>query len=165
MGKIEAALARLGGKRVYIDANIFIYFLDGNERYLPISTALLQAARERQFFAMTGKAVVAEVMVHPYRLGNPEIIARFKQFFAQDFLTVVDHPGDLFDAASMYAGTRRMKLMDAFHYATALSVGCAAIVSNDTGLVGQAGIEVIGIDDLLSCDTKSRVTVALNLKS
>ena len=40
--------------------------------------------------------------------------------------------------------------MDAFHYATALSVGCAAMISNDAGLVARAGMDVFGIEDLLS---------------
>ena len=150
MGTLDQVLARIAGQRVYIDTNLFIYFLDANERYLPVAAAFLQVARQRRFFAITSRAVVAEVMVHPYRRGNPEVIARFKQFFAQDFLSVVDHASDLFDTASMFAGARHMKLMDAFHYATALSVGCTAMLSNDKGLVGQAGFEVIGIERLLA---------------
>jgi predicted nucleic acid-binding protein len=148
---LEGALARIAGKRTYIDANLFIYFFAATPRYERVATALMKAARERQFFAVTGKAVVAEVMVHPYRDGNPEVIARFHAFFAQDFLSVVDHPSQLYDTAALFAGTRRMKLIDALHYATALHVGCEAIVSNDHRFTQQRdAIEVIYLDGLLS---------------
>lgn len=150
MDKVKTALARIAGKRVYLDANLFIYFLAKNEHYFPAAAHFLEAAHNRQFFAVTGKAVIAEVMVNPYRVGNPEQIAKFKQFFAQDFIAVVDHANHLFDTASMYAGTRRLGLMDAFHFATALDAGCEAMISNDQKLIRQIGLDVIGLDDLIA---------------
>lgn len=115
-----------------------------------MAKAFIEAAQDREFFAVTGKAVVAEVMVRPYRNGNPEIIAGFKAFFADNFLEVVDHPNDLFEKASLYAGTRRMKLIDAIHYTTALHAGCAGIISNDQKFTKQRDtMEMINLDALL----------------
>ena len=49
MGTLDQVLARIAGQRVYIDTNLFNYFLDAYERYLPVAAALLQAARQRRF--------------------------------------------------------------------------------------------------------------------
>ena len=53
-------------------------------------------------------------------------------------------------STKMYAGTRRLGLMDAFHFATALDVGCEAMISNDQKLIRQTGLDVIGLDDLIA---------------
>ena len=150
MGKIDQALERLTGKRTYLDANLLIYFFDGHSQYFDLAKAFIAAAEKRVFFAVTSKAVIAEVMVHPYRDGDPELIAHFRAFFAQDFLSVVGNPDELFDKASLYAGTRSMKLIDALHYATAQHFGCHAIVSNDKRFKRQNDqLEIINIDELL----------------
>ncbi len=150
MGKIEEALKLIAGKRTYIDTNLFIYFFAANPKYEFMAKAFIEAARDREFFAVTGKAVVAEVMVRAYRNGNPEIIAGFKAFFADNFIEVVDHPNDLFEKASLYAGTRRMKLIDAIHYTTALHAGCEGIISSDQKFTKQREtMEVINLDALL----------------
>lgn len=154
MGALERILARLTGQRVYLDANIFIYFLDQSEKYLPVVLPLMQAAFDRQFLAFTGRAAIAEVMVHPYRHGNPEVIARFKQFFASDFLSVVEHSAEQFDTASMLVGQRKMKLVDALHHAAALYANCGCLLTNDRGFTADGTLEVIGIDALLSAVTR-----------
>ena len=150
MGTLDSVLARLKGQRVYLDANVFIYFLDQYEKYLPVVIPIMQAAFDRHFLAFTGHAAIAEVMVHPYRNGSPEIIARFKQFFGSDFLSVVDHSGEQFDAAAMIAGQRKMKLVDALHLATALHANCRFMLTNDNGFQPIEQLEIIGIDALLS---------------
>lgn len=149
MGKIDVALAKIAGKRAYLDANLLIYFFNGQEPYGELATKFIIAAQKREFFAVTSKVVVAEVMVHPYRNGNPEVIAKFRQFFMQDFISVVGIPDELYDSASLFAGTRMLKLIDALHCAIAIRHGCQVIVSNDKKLVNQfEGIEVINLDDL-----------------
>jgi predicted nucleic acid-binding protein len=149
VGKIDVALAKIAGKRAYLDANLLIYFFNDQEPYGELATKFMVAAQKREFFAVTSKLVVAEVMVHPYRNGDPEVIAKFRQFFMQDFISVVGVPDELYDTASLFAGTRMLKLIDALHCAIAIKHGCQAIVSNDKKFVNQfEGIDVINLDDL-----------------
>jgi predicted nucleic acid-binding protein len=148
--KVDRALSRIAGKRTYLDANLLIYFFNDHPQYFEIAESIILAAERREFLAHTSKAVIAEVMVHPYRSGNPELIAKFRAFFDQSFITVVGNPDELFDVATMYAGTRSMKLIDALHYATALHFGCTAIVSNDKKFMKQRDhLEIINIDELV----------------
>ncbi len=149
MGKVNAAIARMAGQRVYVDTNVFIFFLDGNDKYMPIVGPLMQACADGTIFAVTGRLAIAEVMVHPYRNGNAVTVSRFKSFFAQkNFLAIAEHEPGCFDDAAMIAGQKHMKLIDAIHYRTALHAGCRYMLTNDHGFRTDADIEVMQIDDL-----------------
>lgn len=150
MGKVEAAIAHMAGQRVYIDTNVFIFFLDGNEKYMPAVGPILQACANGTIFPTTGRLAIAEVMVHPYRNGNAVTVSRFKSFFAQkNFLYVAEHEPDCFDDAAMIAGQKRMKLIDAIHYRTALQAGCRFLLTNDRGFATDSDMEVLQLDEML----------------
>ena len=94
MGKIDALIARMAGRRVYIDTNIFIFFLQRDERYFSVVAPIIQACSSRRIFGVTGDLVLAEVMVHPYRSGDATVIAQFRSFFGQkNFLSIAAHEG------------------------------------------------------------------------
>lgn len=149
MDKISHSLAQLAGHSVYIDANIFIYFLDGQEPFFSMVHPFLEAVIEGEIIAYTGDAVIAEVMVHPYKQGNLATIERFKAFFAQDnFLSTLSHDAKAFDLASQLSGTKGMKLVDSLHMATALQAGCSYLITHDKGIKSVDGIEIIQLSEL-----------------
>lgn len=144
MGKIDDVLARIAGQRVYLDTNIFIYFLDRHPIHFDPVAALLRASINQAFFAATGDVAVAEVMVGPYRYDDPALAAQFKRFFAQrKLLTVVAHEREVFDNAAMLVAKNRMKFVDALHVATAINTGCHFFITNDAGIASVEGLEVI----------------------
>ena len=148
MGKIDALIARMAGRRVYIDTNIFIFFLQRDERYFSIVAPIIQACSSRRIFGVTGDLVLAEVMVHPYRSGDATVIAQFRSFFGQkNFLSIAAHEARFFDEASMIAGQKRMKLIDAIHYRTAVQAGCQFFLTHDHGIPSSDSMEVIRIGD------------------
>ena len=151
MGAVDATLARIAGQRVYLDSNIFIYFLDRHPVYFDAAAALLQACAANRIFGMTGDAAVAEVMVGPYRSDDPALATRFKRFFERkDFLTIVSHDRAVFEDAALLAGRKRMKLVDALHVSTALRAGCQCFLTNDTGIRSGDSIEAIQLAALLA---------------
>ena len=144
MDTVNKSLNELMGQSVYIDANIFIYFLDGQEPFLSMVTPFLEAVLNGEIIGYTGDAVLAEVMVHPYKFGNLATIDRFKAFFAQeDFLSILTHDSKAFDLASQLSGTKGMKLVDSLHMATALQAGCTYMLTHDKGMKSVDGIRII----------------------
>lgn len=144
MGTISSAFPELMGQRVYIDANIFIYFLNGKEPFLSTVAPFLEAVYKGEVIGYTGDAVLAEVMVHPYKQGNLATIERCNAFFSQkNFLTVLSHDSKAFDLAAKLSGTEGMKLVDSLHMATALQAGCAFMITQDKGMKSVDGIEII----------------------
>lgn len=150
MGKIDALLTRAKGQRVYIDANFFIYFLNQESPYFDVVAPIIRACDHGVFTGFTGDAVVAEVMVHPYRLKSPSEIAKGKGLFSREnFLTVVRHDAAMFDLASQLRASSTMRMLDALHYATAVQSGCRFLLTNDRDFKTSGILEVVGITSLL----------------
>ena len=147
---LSSALQRLRGQKVYVDTNVFIYFLERHERYFDVTLPFIQLFSEGQAIAYTGDAVVAETLYMPYKLGDALRVSAFKEFFSNDeFITVLPHSKRVFELAAELAPTRGMKLIDALHYATAALAGCKFMLTNDHGFSSSEAIEVIRLDDLM----------------
>ena len=139
----------LRGRRVYLDANVLIYFLDGTPKRALEAAAVLHAAADGAFRAVTGDAAVAEVMVGPYRSGDPLVIRAVREFFRQPrLLEVLSHSAPVFDDAAMLRATQEMPFIDALHVATAAAAGCDAIVTNDKRMRPALGVEVVPLRSL-----------------
>ncbi|MBP6309188.1 MAG: type II toxin-antitoxin system VapC family toxin [Arenimonas sp.] len=151
MDKINAVLARLHGQRVYIDTNIFIYFLERHEHYFDAVVPFFQLFNAGLSLAYTGDAVVAEIMYKPYQSGDMERVNEFKAFFSNDeFITVLPHTTKAFEMAAELSPKRGMKLIDALHYATASLAGCTFILTNDVGFSSSRQIEVLQLQSLVT---------------
>jgi predicted nucleic acid-binding protein len=150
MAKIDTALARMAGRRVYIDTNIFIYFLDRTPGFADAASAIVVACADRQFFGVTGDAAVAEVMAGAYKADDPALAERFKQFFhRKNFLSITGHNSEVFDAAAKLVARKRLKFIDALHVATALTAGCPFFMTNDVGIKSSDSLEVVQLGELI----------------
>jgi predicted nucleic acid-binding protein len=151
MDKINNTLSRIRGQRVYVDTNIFIYFLERHDRYFETVVPFFQLFNDGLSLAYTGDAVVAETLYRPYQVNDTLRVSEFKEFFNNDeFITVLPHTKKVFELASELSPKRGMKLIDALHYATAALAGCKFILTNDQGFTSSESMEVILLDDLLA---------------
>ena len=149
MGQIVPILQLLRGQRVYVDTNIFIYFLEQNTEFFPAAAPVLQAMDKQDFFGFTGEIAVAETMVGPYRTKNPASIATTRDFFRTNkSLTVLSHDSAIFDHAAQLRATERMRFIDAVHIATAVAAACTFFITNDTALRTIGGLGVVQLKTL-----------------
>jgi predicted nucleic acid-binding protein len=151
MESIAGVLARMQGQRVYVDTNIFIYFLEQHDRYFNAVLPFFEQFNARQALAHTGDAVVAETLYKPYQADDALRVSEFKEFFAQEeFITVLPHTKKVFELAAELSPKRGMKLIDALHYATAVLAGCKFFLTNDQGFATSQAIEVIQLSALVN---------------
>ncbi len=150
MGTIADTLNRLHGNRVYLDTNVFIYFLDRNPDYFPLVASIIEAVESGLILGCTGEAAIAEILVKPYQSGNLELVANIKAFFRmEDFLSICPHDAETFDLASQLRAKYNQKFIDALHYSTAIRAGCKFIITNDSGIKSNDFLEVILLSALL----------------
>jgi len=144
MGKIDDAIARMAGHRVYLDTNVFVYFLDRNPDYFPVVAPIIEAIDSGVIIGHTGDTAIAETLVKPYQTGNLALVASFKAFFStEDFLSIQPHDAETFDLAAQLRAKRGLKFIDALHCATAIHAGCKFLVTNDNGIQSSDDLEVI----------------------
>jgi predicted nucleic acid-binding protein len=150
MDKIERSVSAIRGLRVYVDTNIFVYFLEADDRYINAIVPFFNAFEQGTALGFTGDAVVAETLYKPYRLDDILRVSEFKAFFSnEEFLTVLPHSTKAFELAAELSPKRGMKLIDALHFATAVLSGCQFILTNDAGFSSSKEIQVIHLQDLL----------------
>jgi predicted nucleic acid-binding protein len=128
VGKISQEL----GHRVYFDANIIIYLVEGFVPYLDQLRALSTALNTGEIIAFTSELSLAEVLVKPLKDQLPAIQQAYKVFLTPTpalNLTAIN-PTILEEAARLRA-TTKLKLPDAIHLATALQQRCDTFLTND----------------------------------
>jgi predicted nucleic acid-binding protein len=146
MDKIKELCTRIQGQRVYVDTNIFVYFLERNVRYFDLVVPFFQQFDAGLSFAFTGDATLAQTLYKPYQLDDAVRVSEIKSFFAnEELLTVLPHTTKVFELAGELAAKRAMKLIDALHYATAVLAGCKFLITNDFGFVSSQEIEIISL--------------------
>lgn len=139
-------LERIRGSRVYLDANVFIYFLAPSPTWGKVAGTLLAAAQSGEFAAVTGEAVIAEVMAGPYRANDQLMIRSTQEFFRQPgFLEVVGHDEKIWADTAMLRGTLGSPFIDALHVATASATQCTYLVTNDERMKPALGVEVVDL--------------------
>jgi predicted nucleic acid-binding protein len=137
------------GQRVYVDTNIFIYFLERNANFFPMVAPILQSMSKQDFSGFTGEIAVAETMVGPYRTKNPVAISNTRDFFkTSSFLTILPHDSAIFDHAAQLRASQKMRFIDAVHIATAIAAACTFFITNDTALRTIGGLGVVQLKTL-----------------
>lgn len=136
------------GSRVYLDANVWIYALEGYAAYAVPLKALFARIDSGEITAITSALTLAEVLVKPFADGNPAL----QQLYAE---TLQDRPSlsvvpltrtVLIEAARLRAQHAALKMPDALHAATALTSGAKYFLSNDARFATVPNLERMDIN-------------------
>ncbi|MGH8581270.1 MAG: type II toxin-antitoxin system VapC family toxin [Gammaproteobacteria bacterium] len=136
------------GSRVYLDANVWIYALEGYAAYAVPLKALFARIDAGEIAAITSELTLAEVLVKPFADGN----AALQQIYVE---TLHDRPSltvapitrtTLIKAARLRAQHTALKMPDALHAATALVSGAKYFISNDVRFATVSALERVDIN-------------------
>ena len=128
MGRVSDEL----GVRVYFDANIVIYAVEGFADVAAQIRALLAALDTAEIAAVTSELTLAEVLVKPLREHNQAAQQAYKSFLTPTpVLQLAPVNRDVLEEAARLRATTSLKLPDAIHLATARLGGCDSFLTND----------------------------------
>jgi predicted nucleic acid-binding protein len=120
------------GDRVYLDANIWIYALEGVSDYSQSLAALFEAVDAELLKLITSELSLAEILVRPIKEGNVLEQETYTEAIAStDGLTAVPIDRSILMQAAKIRARTKLKLPDAIHAATATSNGCTTFLTND----------------------------------
>ena len=135
---------RLRGKQIYLDANVFIYALEGMTPWVGELADLFTGIDEGGCTAVTSELTLAECLVRPFAIGNDTVVNSYLAALKpRRYLSVVPISKDTLLEAAKLRATQGLKLPDAIHAATAIAEGCSVLVSNDAAFRRLIGVEVI----------------------
>lgn len=137
-----------GTTRLYLDSNIVIYYVQGEDDRQKQVDALLADALSRNIEFICNEIVVCECLYGAYRLGQRQVETAYRSlFFETGIITVVPADFRLLDAAARLGAAKGLKLLDASHYCSAIEFGCECLVTNDTKFVSDEVLRVIQFRD------------------
>ena len=138
---------------IYVDSNIFIYFLEGEESLKEMSLNLFECIEKNSLSLCTSEITIAECLYGAYKKNNTLLVNEYNKLFYGDVFspgTLCHFPTDkqILERAAQVGAERNLKLIDAIHFATALRVDCGMFVTNDRGIKSAEWLDVVQIVDV-----------------
>lgn len=144
-------LEEIEGSRVYLDTNVFIYAIEGFDRFEDEIETLFDAVDQGKVEAATSELTLAEALVKPFREGDEtyqQIYREGLQNRASFHLVPVIRP--LLVEAARLRGLAGLRLPDAIHLASAREVECSTLVTNDAGFRAAPDMQVVILSEVVS---------------
>ncbi len=148
MGKIRQSLQ---GKKVYFDANIFIYTLEAVEPWDVQLNDVFSGLLAGEFTAVTSSLSLTECLILPFRRNNMELVKTFREAILPSYyLDVVPISDKILLSTANIRAQKNLKLPDAIHAATALTQKCTTLLTNDEGFKRVPNIDVLLLSDWIT---------------
>jgi predicted nucleic acid-binding protein len=137
----------LRGKRVYFDANVFIYLLEGYAELEDKLHAIRDSIRHRECRVFTSELTLCELLVPAFRTENAELIAAYRQFIeASGAFELVPTTREIWLRSSLIRAQFNLKTPDAIHIASAMTENCTVFLTNDRPIKSPRSIEIVLLD-------------------
>lgn len=117
---------------VALDTQIFIYFIEEEDRFLPLVKPLFEAIDRGELVGVTSGLSLMEVLVVPYRFGNSALADRYESLLTNSRgLRFIEVDRRLLKAAAQLRAMFKLKPPDAIQVAAALVGECKSFLTND----------------------------------
>jgi predicted nucleic acid-binding protein len=132
---------------VYVDAGVLALHLAGDERYLPLTRAVLGGLRDGEFTGFTSAISLYQLLVEPYRSGHEKVAAQVEVLVAGlPGLEMVPVSPTISRQAAQVKAQIGGSLTRAIQIATALSGDSELYVTQRSALRRIAGLSVAQLD-------------------
>jgi len=142
-------LERIQGRRVYLDANVFIYALNAFPPFADVLESLFAGIDSGEVRAASSELTATELLVIPFRHADIEEERRCRMALRPrpglDLIPVCMHV--LEEAARLRADRPALRTPDAIHLATARRSDCPVFLTNDLRIAASSGMEVLFLSE------------------
>lgn len=142
-----------------LDTSIFIYHLEGQVTYLPLTREILGRVEAGQSEAVVSTVTIMELTVHPWRVHRSDVARQYEVLLVNfPHLQLVDVTRDVArKAAQLRAQYNLRPAADALQVGTAIISGATLWVSNDKQLKRlEPEIEVLILDEYVGTKGQRR---------
>ncbi|CAN5567402.1 PIN domain-containing protein [soil metagenome] len=142
-----ALIDDLGAGPVGVDTAIFIYFIEENSRFLPLTMPVFSAADSGKIELVVSALTLLEVLVVPYRAGNVALAQRYEALLTRSRgIRMVDLNRDHMRLAAQLRAATGAATPDSLQLATSLAAGCSSFLTNDRRMPSIPGLKVVQLD-------------------
>lgn len=135
---------------VALDTQIFIYFIEEDDRFLPIVKPLFEAIDRGELVGVTAGLSLMEVLVVPYRSGNAALADRYESLLTNSRgLRFIEVDRRLLKGAAHLRATFKLKPPDAIQMAAALVGDCKSFLTNDRRIPAIPSLKILQVKNYL----------------
>lgn len=139
-----AAITTLG-----LDTSVFIYFVEGNPRYVGRAREIFRRINSGQFAGRSSIITLTEALTLPKKTADTVLERSYRlMLFESRNLQLVDVTAAIADSAADLRARHNLRTPDAIQIATALAAGCEAFLTNDRDLRRVEALRVLVLDEL-----------------
>jgi predicted nucleic acid-binding protein len=136
--------------RIALDTSVFIYQLESNPRYAPLTDTIFQWLERPEHGAVTSTITMTELLVQTYRDSRQELVDEFYALLATyPNLDWIAPNLEIADIAARIRATHRLRTPDALQAATAIHARATGLVTNDPVFSRVETFETMVLDQLL----------------
>jgi predicted nucleic acid-binding protein len=133
-----------------LDTSVFIYQLEDNPRYAPLTDHVFSWLERVDSTAVTSTITMTELLVQPYRTEERGRSAQYYGLLSTYPNLAWIAPGlEIADLAAQIRASHRLRTPDALQAATAVYAHATGLITNDSVFERVAGIETLVLDSLL----------------
>jgi predicted nucleic acid-binding protein len=121
-----------GGSRVYVDSNIWVYYIEANPAFVEAVRQIFVTVEKAGARLVTNEITIAECLYKPAKEGNAAALDAYDRLFGSGEIEITRLDGALARSAALHGGQLGLKLIDAIHYIGALECGCDVFVTADS---------------------------------
>jgi predicted nucleic acid-binding protein len=148
LNQLRAFLRR--HRRIALDTSVFIYQLEENARYLPLTDRLFSWLELPESEAVTSTITMAELLVQPYRDFDEQRVDEFYGLLSTyPNLKWIAPNLEIADVTARLRARHRLKTPDALQAATAEHSRASGLVTNDSAFARVETFETLVLSRLL----------------
>ncbi len=136
----------LKGKRVYFDANIFIYLMEGFPAFEPSLHEIRDSIYHGESHICTSDLTLCEVLVPAFRTNNTKLLTLYRRFIEDSgAFELIPTTREIYIRASLLRAQLGLKTPDAIHVSSAIDFGCNVFLTNDKLLKAPKNMDILHI--------------------
>jgi len=141
MTSLDTAVADV--TKLGFDTSPFIYFIERNPSYLPVTREIFRRVDTGAFVGYSSTITVTEVLVHPKKRPNRLLEREYRDLllYGRNF-TLISIDVDVAESAAELRARYNLRTPDALQIAAARHASCEAFPTNDLSL--QRVTELLG---------------------
>jgi predicted nucleic acid-binding protein len=149
LNRLRAFLRR--HRLIALDTSVFIYQLEANARYLPLTDHIFSWLERPDSKAVTSTITMTELLVRPYRDADDRRVDEFYGLLSTfPNLDWIAPNLEIADMAARFRAHHRLRTPDALQAATAAEARVTGLITNDAVFEHVEAFETLILDSLLS---------------
>ncbi len=134
-------------KRVGLDSNILIYFIEGSPAYEKPARKIFESFKTGRNNGVCSTLTLLEVLAQPYRKNNEELVNKFYGLLTTfPNLNWVEMDVNIADLGARIRAEYKLKTPDAILLATAIRSEATGFIGNDSQLKKVTELDILTLD-------------------